>query len=281
MAIDQPALEGKNMSFLDHVDELRSYIIRSIIAILIGGIVAFSFIKEIVGQVIFGPTKKDFITYQLMCDLGHYLKRGDALCIGDFPFIIQNIGVTTQFLQAFKIAAIAGIIIAFPYILFQIWRFVKPALSSKEQNKTTGFVFFCSSLFFLGLGFGYFILTPISMNFLGNFSLGDDIQNQFSLQSVVGFVTTMSFGTGLIFELPVLIYFLAKLGLITPAFLKKYRKHSFVVILILSAFVTPPDVVSQVMLTIPLYLLFEFGIVIAKKVYKDREKEDKARAEGT
>jgi len=281
MAIDQPALEGKNMSFLDHVDELRSYIIRSIIAILIGGIVAFSFIKEIVGQVIFGPTKKDFITYQLMCDLGHYLKRGDALCIGDFPFIIQNFGVTTQFLQAFKIAAIAGIIIAFPYILFQIWRFVKPALSSKEQNKTTGFVFFCSSLFFLGLGFGYFILTPISMNFLGNFSLGDDIQNQFSLQSVVGFVTTMSFGTGLIFELPVLIYFLAKLGLITPAFLKKYRKHSFVVILILSAFVTPPDVVSQVMLTIPLYLLFEFGIVIAKKVYKDREKEDKARAEGT
>ena len=279
MAMDQPALDGKNMSFLDHVDELRSYLIRSVIAILVGAIVAFFYVQEIVGDIIFGPTKKDFITYQLMCDLGHYLKRGDAMCIGDFPFIIQNFGVTTQFIQAFKIAAISGVIIAFPFILFQIWRFVKPALSNKEQKNSTGFVFFCSTLFFIGLGFGYFILTPISMNFLGNFSLGENIQNQFSLQSVVGFVTTMSFGTGLIFELPVLIYFLAKLGLVTPKFLKKYRKHSFVVILILSAFVTPPDVVSQVLLTIPLYLLFEFGIVIAKKVYKEREKEDKAREE--
>lgn len=278
MAMDQPLEEGKNMSFLDHIDELRSHLIRSIIAILIGGIIAFTYIKEIVGDIIFGPTKSDFISYRLMCDLGHALKRGDVLCIGDFPFIIQNFGVTTQFLQAFKIAAIAGVIMAFPYILYQIWRFIKPALSAKEQKHTTGFVFFCSSLFFLGLSFGYFILAPISMNFLGNFSLGDDIQNQFSLQSVVGFITTMSFGTGLIFELPVLIYFLAKMGLITPAFLKKYRKHSFVIILILSAFVTPPDVVSQILLTIPLYLLFEFGIIIAKKVYKDREKADKERA---
>ena len=279
--MDQPALgDGKSMSFLDHVDELRSHLIRSIIAILIGGIVAFTYIKEIVGDIIFGPTKSDFITYRLMCDLGHYLKRGDAMCIGDLPFTIQNLGVTTQFLQAFKISAIAGIILAFPYILFQIWRFVRPALSGKEQKSTSGFVFFCSSLFFLGLSFGYFILAPISMNFLGNFSLSDEVTNQFSLQSVVGFVTTMSFGTGLIFELPVLIYFLAKLGLVTPEFLKKYRKHSFVIILIVSAFVTPPDVVSQVLLTIPLYLLFEFGIVIAKKVYKDREKADKARAQG-
>lgn len=272
MAKDQPT--EKSMTFLDHVDELRSHIIRAILGIVVGGVLAFIYIREIVDTVLFGPTKEDFISYRLLCDLGEYMGRGDLLCLGNFNFILQNFGITTQFIQAFKIAGISGLIISFPYVLFQFWKFIKPALSIKERKSTGGFVFFCSSLFFTGLSFGYFILVPISINFLGNFSLSPEIKNQFSLQSVVSYVTTLSLGTGLIFELPVLIYFLTKMGLISSKFLKKYRKHSFVIILILSAFVTPPDVVSQLILSGPLYLLFEFGIFIAGKVEKDRKKKE-------
>jgi len=196
----------------------------------------------------------------------------DAFCVKSFHFSLQNTEMAGQFTLSFKLAFVAGLVMAMPFILYQLWLFIRPALSSKEIRLTRGFVFYTSFLFFAGVLFGYFILSPISVNFLLNYKVSDMIRNDINVSSVLSFLNMIILGTGLIFELPVLMYFFAKIGLISSEFLKKYRKHAFLVILIVAAIATPPDVVSQVILTMPLYSLFELGILIVKSVEKQKEK---------
>lgn len=262
--------EGKNMSFLDHVEELRWHIVRSLIAVMVFAIAAFIFKGILFDVIIFGPKNLDFWTYRQLCDLSYSIYGDDTMCIKEMGFTVQNISMSGQFTQHMMVAFVAGIILAFPYLLWEIWRFVKPALHEKEIKKTRGFVFFASILFLLGVAFGYFILSPVSVNFLGSYRVSDQVASEINLGSYISFVTTLTFGTGLMFELPVLIYFLAKMGLVSSELLKKYRRYALVIILILAAIVTPPDVTSQILISIPIFALYELGIVIAKNVEKKR-----------
>lgn len=277
MPLDQDfndATDPKEMSFFDHLDELRKYLLRAIAGVALFAILALCFPGILFGKIIFGPSKLDFWTYQKMCDLSHWLNNNDALCIKELDFVMFGSTPTSQFTQYFVVSIIAGIVLAFPWILYQLWLFIKPALSGNEMKYANRLVSFGSLLFFLGISFGYFILTPISLNFLGNFKLVDSIQNQFTIQSYISFVAMLTFATGIIFELPVIIFFLAKIGIVSSAFLKKYRRYALVIILFIAAILTPPDVTSQVLMTIPLALLYEIGIIIAKRVEKNKLAEE-------
>lgn len=273
MAIDQAHEEDVEMSFFDHLDTLRKHLIRSAYAVVGLSILSFIYIDFLFHTVIMGPLRTDFITYNLMCDFSRQVYADDRLCIGQLNFVLQNTEMAGQFIMSFKLAFTAGIILAMPVILFQLWLFIRPALTTKERKNTSGFVFYSSFLFFSGVFFGYYILSPISVNFLSGFSLSDLIKNEININNMFSFLTLVILGSGLIFELPVVMYFLARIGLISSGFLKKYRKHAFIVILIIAALATPPDVVSQVVMTIPLYSLFELGILIVKKVEKRKQTE--------
>ena len=262
---------GKSMSFLDHVEELRWHIIRSVIAVLVFTIIAFVFKEILFDVIIFGPKNLDFWTYQRLCELSHYIYQDDRACIKDIGFIVSNITMSGQFSQHMFVSFIAGLILAFPYILWEVWRFVRPALKEKERKKTTGFVVFASVLFMSGIAFGYFILSPISINFLGGYRVSPDVINEINLESYISFVATLTFGTGLMFELPILIYFLAKMGLVTADFLRKYRRYAIIIILIIAAIVTPPDITSQILISIPILGLYELGIRIAHNIERKRE----------
>lgn len=275
MALDQIDVDQsteKNMSFLDHIEELRWHIVRSVIAILIGAIGCFVFGSFIFDEIIFGPVNKDFWTYRQICALSHFIYDSDKLCIGNLNFATQNISLSGQLIQHLIVSIIGGIIIAFPIILYEIWRFIRPALQETERRKTTGIVLVSSVLFFFGVIFGYFGLTPLSVNFLFNYSVSAKIVNNVTLESYISFVTMMTLATGFVFELPLMIYFLAKLGMVTPALLRKYRKHSLIVTLVLAAVITPPDVASQVLMSIPIYILYEVGILVAIRVEKNKNK---------
>ncbi|MCC6817445.1 MAG: twin-arginine translocase subunit TatC [Bacteroidia bacterium] len=277
MSLDQDyteeKVEEKEMSFFDHIDVLRKHLLRSAYFIVGFSIVALIYMDFIFHRIIVGPLNKDFITYRVLCQLGRKLNGSDDFCIKELKFTLQNTEVAGQFMLAFKLAFLVGIIAAMPFVLYQMWLFLKPALSKKEIKNTRGFVFYTSFLFLSGISFGYFILCPISINFLSGFNLSDLIKNEINIDNVLSFISMIVLGTGLIFELPILMYFLGRSGLISSAFLIKYRKHAFVVILVLAAIATPPDIVSQVILTIPLYSLFEVGVFIIKRVEKQKMKE--------
>ncbi len=258
--------EDKEMSFLDHLEELRMHIIRSVIAILAFAILAFINNEILFDQILFGPKRTDFWTYRALGDLGYWIYGDDRLVIKEFGFKITNISMSGQFTSHMFISLIAGAIMAFPYILYEIWRFVKPALNSKEKRNTSGLVFYGTLLFVSGLLFGYYFLSPISVNFMGSYSVSAEVENYINLSSYLSFVSTLSFGSGLLFELPLLVYFLAKMGLLTASFMRKYRRYAVVIILLISAIVTPPDVASQILMTIPIYGLYELGIFIAARV---------------
>lgn len=271
MALDQvdvDKVEEKSMSFFDHVEELRWHLVRSVIAILIGTVLCFIFGTFIFDEIIFGPVDKDFFTYRMICKLSYWLYDSDKLCIGDFEFKAQNISLSGQLVQHIVVAFVGGILLAFPYLLTEIWRFVKPALRPTERRKTTSIVFITSLLFFIGILFGYYLLTPISVNYLFNYTVSERIINQITLDSYISFVTMMTLATGLIFELPLLIYFLAKLGVVSSQLLRRYRKHSVVATLLIAGIVTPPDVASQLVMSVPILFLYEAGIVIAARVEK-------------
>lgn len=258
--------EDKEMSFLDHLEELRMHIIRSVIAILAFAVLAFINNEILFDQILFGPKRTDFWTYRALGDLGYWIYGDDRLVIKEFGFKITNISMSGQFTSHMFISLIAGAIMAFPYILFEVWRFVKPALSNKEKKNTSGLVFYGTLLFVSGLLFGYFFLSPISVNFMGSYSVSKEVENYINLSSYLSFVSTLSFGSGLLFELPLVVYFLAKVGLLTSSFMRKYRRYAVVIILLISAIVTPPDVASQILMTIPIYGLYELGIFIAARV---------------
>ena len=266
--------ERAEMSFIDHLEELRKHIFRSLIAILIGMVVAAIYNHFIMDQLILGPLNKDFFTFRKICELGQYIGLGDKMCISQISVNMQNTATTGQVSLFFTVLIVGGFVLAFPYVFWQFWLFVRPALTKKELNRTRGVIFWVSFLFFLGVLFGYYFLLPFSMNFLSSFSMSDKIQIIWTIKSYINTVLPLVLGTGLAFQMPLVIYFLAKVGLVGPAFLKKYRRHAIVIILILAAIITPPDVISQVIVTLPLWLLYEISIVLARRVEKQRTIEE-------
>ena len=266
--------EIKEMSFLDHLEELRWLLVRSTVAVLIFATFTFFVSDYIFDVIIFGPKSPDFITYRFFCDLSHQLGFADSICVTEMPFIIQNINVEGQVNILVWTCITAGFILAFPYILLQLWNFISPALYENERKHAKLFIFTASLLFFLGVLFGYFVVVPMSVNFFATFKVSDVVQNQFSFDSYIGMIKTSVIASGLFFELPIIIYFLTKLGLVTPSFLRQYWKYAVVLILIVAAIVTPPDVVSQLIVAIPMLLIYEASIFISSIVYKNQQKID-------
>lgn len=267
--------EEKEMSFLDHLEALRWHLVRSSAAILAGGALAFVFSDFLFDTVIFGPKKPDFITYRAFCKLSQWLGMGDDFCMSDMPFELINTDMGGQFSTHIWICIVVGIILAFPYIVFEIWRFVSPALYTNERKHATGGIFYTSLLFLLGVTFGYFVVTPLSVNFLANYSISAEVKNYINISSYLSTISMVTLSSGILFELPIFIYFLSKIGLVTPGFLRKYRKHAVVLNLIASAIITPPDISSQIIVAIPIALLYEVGIVLSARVEKQRLAEMK------
>ncbi|WP_448931602.1 twin-arginine translocase subunit TatC, partial [Flavobacterium sp.] len=259
------------MSFLDHLEELRWVLVRSSAAVVTMAVVAYFFADYIFSDLIFGPTDPSFITYRFFCDASHYLGFAETICITELNFIIQNTEMEGQVNIFVWICITAGFILAFPYILWEFWKFISPALYEKERKGAKAFIVIASILFFLGVLFGYYVIVPMSVNFLATFSVSSVVKNQFSIDSYVSMVKTSVIASGLFFELPVIIYFLTKLGLVGPAFLRKYRKYAILIILIVAAIVTPPDVVSQVTVSVPMLLIYEASIWISVIVEKNKK----------
>ena len=259
------------MSFLDHLEELRWHLIRSVIAILIIATLAFIFKDFIFDVLLFGPKKKDFITYKLFCSISQSIGQGNSFCIDELPFRIQSRTMAGQFSAHLWTSILAGFILAFPYIIFEFWKFISPGLYENERKNARGFIFIASLLFFLGVLFGYYIVTPLSINFLGNYSVSSEIFNDFDLNSYIGLLRASVLASGIIFELPIIVYFLTKIGIISPAFLRKNRKISLVLVLSLSAIITPPDIASQIIVSIPILILYEVSILISRIVIKKQD----------
>ena len=267
------AEEQKEMSFLGHLEELRWHLVRSTAVIFFLAIVFFIFAKEVYTHFLLAHLKPDFITYELFCDLFNVFGMDSDFCNVSFAKNkLQSIKVTSQLMNSIWSSLILGVIVSFPYILWEIWRFISPGLTEKEIKKSKGFLFIASLLFFIGVLFSFYVIAPISINFLYNYQITDAIENNFTLESHIGLVTNMLLGVSILFELPVLVYFLTKIGLITPEFLKKYRKHALVVVLILAAIITPPDVASQIVVAIPILILYEISIKVSRRVIKNQEK---------
>lgn len=263
----------KEMTFLDHLEELRWHLIRATLSIVILGSVAFLLKGFIFDYILFGPKKTDFVTYQWFCQISQTLGQGNSFCITEMPFRIQSRTLAGQFSAHLWTSILAGFIVGFPYVLYEFWRFISPGLHINERKNARGFIFVASFLFFLGVLFGYYIVTPLSINFLGNYSVSEEVFNDFDLSSYIGMLRASVLASGLIFELPILIYFFTKIGLITPAFLRKNRKFALVIVLSLSAIITPPDIASQIIVSIPVLILYEVSIWISKWVYRRQQKE--------
>ncbi|WP_281238897.1 twin-arginine translocase subunit TatC [Flavobacterium praedii] len=262
------------MSFLDHLEELRWLLVRSTTAVIIMACVTYFISDYLFDVIIFGPTRPSFFTYTFFCDLSHQLGFADSICITEMPFIIQNTEMEGQVNIFVWMCILAGFILSFPYILWEVWKFISPALYEKEKKNARVFIFTSSLLFFMGVLFGYYVVIPMSVNFVATFTVSDVVKNQFTLESYIGMVKTSILASGLFFELPIIIYFLTKLGLVTPVFLRKYWKYAVVIILIVAAIVTPPDVVSQTIVAIPMLLIYEVSILISKIVVYNKKKEN-------
>jgi sec-independent protein translocase protein TatC len=260
------------MTFLQHLEELRWHIIRSVLAVVIFGILAFVFKTILFDKILMGPSSDKFWTNRMLCELGQRLDIS-ALCINKKPLVLQNTQVSGMFVAHIKISIIAGLVLAFPVVFYEFWRFIRPALYQNEQRYASGAIFYISFLFMLGVIFGYYLITPLSINFLYNYKVSEVVKNIPTLSSYVSLISSIVLASGILFELPVLVYFLSKIGLVTADFLKKYRKHAVIVILLLAGIITPPDIFSQIMVSFPLFLLYEISIMLARRVEKKREAE--------
>ena len=256
--------EQGNMPFLNHLEELRWRLVRAAIAILIVGTVIWFYQETIINVVFLSMAKKEFITFRIMCQFF-------GVCITEIPIKFQSMTVSGQFSYALMMSFLGGIVVTFPYLFYQIWAFVKPGLKFKEKNLARGIVFYISLLFFLGILFGYYIVAPLSIQFFGSYQMSSKIENIFTVNSYMSTILSTVFYCGLFFLLPVVTYLLTKIGLFDSAFLKKYRKHAIVIILILAAIITPPDVISQIIVSIPILILYEIGIVVSKRVEKQKK----------
>lgn len=267
---------GTEMSFIDHLEELRWHLIRSVIAILIGAVVVGFNSKFVVNNILFAPTDNGFITYKWLCDLSHFLGLGDSICLAGVDAKFQSNTMTGQFISTFTIAFVGGFIFAFPYVFWEFWKFIKPALSPKELKKTRGVIFWVSILFFTGVLFGYFILAPFMVNFYFSYTLSDKIMNLPNFSDYIENLIYTTVGVGILFQMPLLVMVLTRIGIVSAKFLRKYRRHAFIIILLAAAVITPStDPFSLAIVTVPLYLLFEASIIIAARINKEKEKENK------
>lgn len=265
---------------MDHLEELRWHLIRSIGAVVVLTVLAFINKTLVFDIIALGPTRDDFPTYSSFCALSHWLGLGDRMCIGPVSFEKIETVLGGQFLSHIKVSLIVGFVAAFPYVFWEFWRFIRPGLYEHEARYTRGIVFFSSVLFFLGVGFGYFVLAPFSVNFFAGYTVSDQIINKITLGSYLSVVSTIVMASGIMFELPMVVYFLAKLGIVSPAFMREYRKHAFVTILVIAAVITPADIWTQVFVTIPVYVLYELSIYICAYVYREAaEKEASLKLE--
>lgn len=263
--------EKKELSFLGHLEALRWHLFRSAIAIMLIACVLFYFYDFVFGTIIFGPMHSDFLTYRALCKLSHLTGLGDSLCMQTISFELINIQLSGQFTTHIWVSIVGGLILSSPYVLWEIWRFVKPALVDNEKKYTGGVVFFASLLFATGILFSYYIVVPMTVNFLGNYQVSPLVKNTISMSSYISTVTVLTFVIGLVFELPIIVYFLTKIGLIGPVFMRTYRKHAVVVILIVAAIITPTsDIPTLVLVSMPLYVLYEASIFVSKFAQKKK-----------
>jgi len=279
MALDQIESEvvavTEEMTFLEHLEELRWHLIRSVIAILLLAIGVFLAKDFVWHSIILAPSRLDFWTYQMLCRAAEAL-QSEGLCINDLPFIIQSRKMTGQFTMHITTSVLIGLIASFPYVFWEIWSFVRPGLFEKERKGTRGAVFFVSFLFMIGVLFGYYIIAPLSINFLSHYNVDPTILNEFELVNYVSTISMIVLSSAILFQLPMIVYVLTKAGLVTPAVMKKYRKHAVIVILILGALLTPPDPISQILIAIPLFGLYQISIFISAAVLrKQRKSEEK------
>lgn len=260
----------KDMSFLGHLEEMRWRLVKCSILVVSTGVVLFIFIDQIFKNVIMPPKDISFITYKVFNKLGRIVGLDHDLFTNEIPFNLQNIEMMGQFTTHMTVAFLGGLVISFPFIFLQIWRFVKPGLNSTELNGSKNVLLYSTVLMLFGLLFGYYIVTPLSVQFFGAYSVSDSIENQIRLGSYISMVVKTTFLSGLLFQLPVFIYILVKIGVISSDLLKKFRKHAIVGILVLSAIITPPDLITQIIVGIPVYILYEVGILVSKRVEKNR-----------
>jgi len=263
----------KEMSFLEHLEDLRWHVVRAISSIIIFTIVGFVYVDWVFNEILLAPAKASFWTWRMLCKLGHAVDKMD-LCIQDIPLVLQSRYMTGQFTITIVAALVLGLVLAFPYVVWEGWRFIKPGLRTTERKNTTGVVGSVSFLFGLGISFGYFVIAPLMVYVMVNYRISDMITNQFDVTSYVTTFVALVFGSGLLFQMPVVVYFLSKIGLLTPQFMRTYRKHAVVVILIVGAIITPPDPLSQLLISFPLYLLYEISIFISAVVVRKKKKEE-------
>ncbi len=265
--------DPNEMSFLDHLEELRWHLIRSTLAVVIVACVAFV-MKDLIFGIIFGPKSLDFPTYKFFCNIATFFGITSDFCGDELPITIQSRLMSGQFSAHIWTSIWSGFIIAFPYVLWEVWRFISPGLHENEKKYSRGFILAASFLFFLGVLFGYYVVAPLSINFLGTYQVFDVVKNDIDLASYIGTVRSAVLACGIMFELPIIIFFLTKVGLVTPEILKKYRKIALVVVLILSAIITPPDITSQILVAVPVLILYQVSIYISKLVIKREAKKE-------
>lgn len=261
------------MNVMDHIEALRWHIVRSLIAILIGSIFIFVNIDFVFDEIILGPAKSDFISYRWLCSFGALI-HVDALCLGDVDIAFQNTQLSGQFMISFSVSFMLGFIIAFPYVFWEIWRFVKPALKQNELKFAKGIVFWSSMLFFLGVGFAYFLIAPFTINFFANYQLSPQFKNIITIDNYYDTMSGLILGLGIVFELPILVYFLTRVGVLTPKFMRDKRRFAIVIIMVVSAVITPPDWFSIFLVAVPLVFLYETSIVVCSKILKEKKKKE-------
>jgi sec-independent protein translocase protein TatC len=262
----QPEQPIKQMSFFDHLEELRWHILRALISIIVCMIVLFAFMGELIRYVILGPLSPDFITNRVLCQIR------PSFCLQALKVSFQATAPTEQFSRAILIAVVGGFILSFPYIIWELWRFIRPGLYDTEVKRTRGIVGIISVLFFIGVGFTYFFILPVTFRFLAEFSLDPRIQNNWRIGDVVGLIVQFCVAGGLIFEQPVLVYFLAQLGMLSPMVMRKYRRHAIIITLVVAGILTPsPDIMSQLLLGLPMIGLYEVSIYVCARVYRQRQ----------
>ncbi len=257
-----------DMSFLEHLESLRWHLIRAVASIFVFSVIVFMIPQFFVHELILGPSRLEFWTYQLFCDFS------ETTCIDKLPFTIQSRKLQGQFTMHLMSSMVIGLICAFPYAFWEIWRFIRPALYEAEQKATRGATLVVSLLFGTGILFGYYLVAPLSINFLSNYQLDPSIINEIDITSYVSTISMIVLACGIMFQLPIIVYFLSKAGLINPPLMRAFRRHAFVVILVLSAIITPPDVVSQILIAMPLVILYEGSIYISEWVWNKRESEE-------
>ncbi|MCT1529480.1 twin-arginine translocase subunit TatC [Sphingobacterium daejeonense] len=271
--------KGKNieaeMSFFDHLEILRWHIIRSVIAITIFAILSFTFYDFVFNQIIMGPKNLDFWTYRMMCKVGAALNL-EGFCVEKIPFNIINTELAGQFMLQINSCLLMAVALGFPYLLFEIWLFIKPALTDIERKSARGFVFYATLLFIIGALFGYYIVVPLSVNFLANVSLSEEITNQITIDSYLSTIATLTLGCGIIFLLPILIFILSKIGIMTPEFMRASRRYAIVIILVIAAIITPTaDIITLLTVSAPMFILYELSIMVSANVKKSKELAEK------